>query len=530
MQKGEGTITTDKRTGRKRVRVSINGQRVSIPGSFADEKQARGAVAEFWRLRAATQPASSTGLMTVAEWGQRYLDERETDGIHRSVDRDRKRWNARIAESAIAKTYIDTLTPKEVRAWVKEQIKNPSARGTKSAKSTIANALNLLRVALEAAVEAELIESNPARDVRLPSMARDKEGWDWLRTDEMRRLLGSPAATAEQRRILTTAVFTGLRKGELWGLRWSDVDFERGELVVSKSYSGPTKGGVVRRVPLLPPALEAIRAQERRCTLVFPTSDLRMRGRSDELFAVQVRDYTCEICGKLFSNARPSDCCSKECRKRRWYLEQRGERPGARRSRADNMLKGSFASLLKAAGITRHIRFHDLRHTCASHLLQGTWAPQFMDRALRLEEVQRWLGHRSIRTTERYAHLCDEAIRGRVKRASREPSPEGERSGREWTPLDTGVSEEAMQLAEVIVLSEARTGFEPVYDGFANRADPPKVSKSCLESRPIRDRILALLGSYARKERPQDMDVIRVLAEALAEASAEPSRAGEAAQ
>ncbi|MBT8453680.1 MAG: tyrosine-type recombinase/integrase [Deltaproteobacteria bacterium] len=54
----------------------------------------------------------------------------------------------------------------------------------------------------------------------------------------------------------------------------------------------------------------------------------------------------------------------------------------------------------------RSVRFHDLRHTCASHLIMGTWG-----RAWRLEEVQVVLGHASRTTIERYARLAPDAIR-----------------------------------------------------------------------------------------------------------------------
>lgn len=81
-----------------------------------------------------------------------------------------------------------------------------------------------------------------------------------------------------------------------------------------------------------------------------------------------------------------------------------------------------LAAALAAAGVDRHVRFHDLRHTCASHLLQGTWAPRWLARALRLEEVQVWLGHTSPATTARYSHLCPEAVGGLVVRAQGAPA------------------------------------------------------------------------------------------------------------
>jgi integrase len=80
-------------------------------------------------------------------------------------------------------------------------------------------------------------------------------------------------------------------------------------------------------------------------------------------------------------------------------------------------------SPLERAGIARHVRFHDLRHTCASALLQGFWAPHWVARPLRLEEVKEWLGHTSIATTQRYAHLCPEAVQGLVIRTPPEAPP-----------------------------------------------------------------------------------------------------------
>jgi hypothetical protein len=61
------------------------------------------------------------------------------------------------------------------------------------------------------------------------------------------------------------------------------------------------------------------------------------------------------------------------------------------------------------AGITRHVRFHDLRHTCASHLVMGSWGI-----TLSLLETAQWLGHTSLSVTQRYAHLCPDRLAARV--------------------------------------------------------------------------------------------------------------------
>jgi integrase len=60
-----------------------------------------------------------------------------------------------------------------------------------------------------------------------------------------------------------------------------------------------------------------------------------------------------------------------------------------------------FRGALAASGITRRVRWHDLRHTCASSLVAGWWG----GRPWRLEEVREMLGHTSIKVTERYSPL-----------------------------------------------------------------------------------------------------------------------------
>lgn len=438
MPRGLGTVTPYR--GRWRARASIAGQRVSV-GTYDTEEVAQGALAEFWRLRVLKQP-SEPGLLTVSEWGKQYLDDRETDGVHRSVHRDRSVWRARIDGSAIGAEAVDSLTPLRVRAWLKLQIREPSLRtGKRPAPQTVANALNLLRVALEAAVDAGHCEINPVRHVRMPKIARDEEGWEWLRTEEVERVL-TMAAPLEVRRIFTVAIFTGLRQGELWGLRWEDVDLKRRELRVSRSYAIPTKGGRVRRVPLLEPAWKALSEQPRRSSLVFPLQDLQMRHRGDD---------------------------------------------------------AGWRAIHEILGL-RKARFHDLRHTCASHLVQGTWLEP-----LRLEDVRVWMGHRTIRTTERYAHLCPDGLLRRVHQ-----------SGLDRTRADSAPE---VAMLETVKNSEDQRRGRDSNSCMTVLQTAPQVSNlaEIAPVSPIWVRAEALIETFGRGERPRDDDVVRVLAESAAE-------------
>jgi integrase len=63
------------------------------------------------------------------------------------------------------------------------------------------------------------------------------------------------------------------------------------------------------------------------------------------------------------------------------------------------------------ASVRPEIDFQHLRHTCGCHLLQGTWTP----RPLTMAEVSRWLGHSSIKVTERhYAALTSNNLHNAV--------------------------------------------------------------------------------------------------------------------
>ena len=73
-----------------------------------------------------------------------------------------------------------------------------------------------------------------------------------------------------------------------------------------------------------------------------------------------------------------------------------------------------WTACLDRSGIVRNVRWHALRHTCASSLVSGWWGRQWT-----LSEVCELLGHGSVTTTERYAHLADTVL----KQAARETSP-----------------------------------------------------------------------------------------------------------
>src|SRR5205823_6547074 len=76
-----------------------------------------------------------------------------------------------------------------------------------------------------------------------------------------------------------------------------------------------------------------------------------------------------------------------------------------------------FEGYLRAIGISRNVRWHDLRHTAGSSLVSGWWGRRWT-----LEEVQEYLGHESIDATKRYAHIGQTALKKAVAETSGLPT------------------------------------------------------------------------------------------------------------
>lgn len=209
----------------------------------------------------------------------------------------------------------------------------------------------------------------PKLDVSLSLPKRTRRLPDWLKGHEIARVLGCQAVPLRCRIIYGIRIFTGLRPGELWGANLDDLDLDRGVLAVRHSRENATKTHQEREVELLWPAR------------VFFEMALEMRpaSRSRLLFPSPASD------------THYSDGYDAE-----WYEHRKLFRLG------------------------RPFTFYALRHTCASHLLQGTWAPQYVERPYRLEEVSKFLGHDNVTTTQLYAHLCADSRHALAKRLPEE--------------------------------------------------------------------------------------------------------------
>jgi integrase len=196
---------------------------------------------------------------------------------------------------------------------------------------------------------------NPVALVDKPSLAGQAMDFNFLSADEADRLLAwSRENQPTEYPAYATALYTGLRMGELWGLRWADCDLDRGLLTIRRSYRMAPKSGKPRAVPINPALLPILRQWRNDCpasdeALVFPTARGYMRQKD--------RDY-------------------------------------------------GFKAALEGAEC-HPIGFHGLRHSFASH---------FMMAGGNILSLQKLLGHSSVAVTMKYAHLAPDFMREEIGR------------------------------------------------------------------------------------------------------------------
>ena len=126
---------------------------------------------------------------------------------------------------------LTDLSPLDIKRWHGKLLDTGRQDGKPLAVASVKLAHRILRRALADAVRWNLIVNNPAAATRVPK-GEPKEMAVWS-ADEARRFLD---AIAEERLVglWTMALHTGLRRGELAGLRWRDVDLDAGTLTVAQ--------------------------------------------------------------------------------------------------------------------------------------------------------------------------------------------------------------------------------------------------------------------------------------------------------
>ncbi len=170
----------------------------------------------------------ATTNYTVAEWLDQWLDEKEVDG-RREKTTDRYRDHIRIhIKPALGRVKLGKLSPMQVKAFELDLIKN----GKDPIGVVAVHAV--LKAALDQAVQMEVIGRNPAASVKPPRAPR-KEAFV-PEASQVRALLAEAEQSGHHLRPAAhVAAYTGLRRGEIAGLEWRNVDLNSGTLKVVQS-------------------------------------------------------------------------------------------------------------------------------------------------------------------------------------------------------------------------------------------------------------------------------------------------------
>lgn len=229
---------------------------------------------------------------------------------------------------------------------------------------TIRHVHVVLRKALDRARRWGWIVANPAADATLPKVVAKPIRPPSL--DEVAQLV--EAAGDDLADAIVLAQHTGARRGELCGLRWSDIDLDSdpGRLVIRRSIVDRTADNIV---------VKGTKTNKSRAVLLGPTVVDRLRARR-----ARMDDIATQFGTRLVDDA--------------YVLSESvdGSEP-----LKPNLVTGRFTNLTKRLGI--QTRFHDLRHANATALLQA---------GIPVNDVAQRLGHASVRMTlDVYGHASE---------------------------------------------------------------------------------------------------------------------------
>lgn len=258
------------------------------------------------------------------------------------------------------KITLSQLKPTDIQTFYSDQLRRVTAN------SVIHYHANIHK-ALKYAVKVDLIPTNPADKVERPKVGRYVGSF--YDTNEVQKLFEAARETHLEIPVFLGA-FYGLRRSEVIGLRWDAIDFTNNTFTIKHTVTSFSLDGKKVQV-----AQDTTKTKSSMRTLplvpAFRERLLALREQQDEHR---------RVCGRCYNRQYLDYVCVDEM--------------GTLLS--PNYLSAAFPKLLEKNGL-RRIRFHDLRHSCASLLLAN---------GVPMKQIQEWLGHSDFSTTANiYAHL-----------------------------------------------------------------------------------------------------------------------------
>ena len=258
------------------------------------------------------------------------------------------------------KILLRDLEARHIQAFYTEKLKEVKA-------NTVIHYHAVIYQALKYAMKTDMVPQNVAMKVDRPK----KNDFQpvFLSAEEMQKMFEALRGTRLELPVLVAA-FYGFRRGEVLGLKWDAIDFERGTISVKRTVTTVSVDGKHKE----------IEQQSAKTKSSLRTLPLIGSFRDYFMQVKEAQELNKKICGNCYNYEYDGFV----------FVDEMGERMKM------NYLTSAFPKFLERHGL-RRMRFHDLRHSCASLLLAN---------GVPLKHIQEWLGHSDFTTTANiYAHL-----------------------------------------------------------------------------------------------------------------------------
>ena len=323
------------------------------------------AEAELARLRAEFEPPKEVGDLSSDMLFADYLLEWLEIAKGRLAVATYSSYAAMIKKPVGPYFRQRNLTLRELEARHLQMFYSEMLRKVKP--NTVIHYHAIIHSALKYAVKTDMLAQNVADKVDRPK----KNSFQpvFLSAEEMQKMFEALRGTKLELPVLVAA-FYGFRRGEVLGLKWDAIDFERGTISVIRTVTTITVDGKQTE----------IEQQSAKTKSSLRTLPLIGSFRESFLQVKEAQELNKQVCGNCYNYEYDGFV----------FVDELGERMRA------NYLTSTFPKFLEDHGL-RRMRFHDLRHSSAS-LLLANHVP--------LKQIQEWLGQSDFSTTANiYAHL-----------------------------------------------------------------------------------------------------------------------------
>ena len=258
------------------------------------------------------------------------------------------------------KITLRDLEARHIQQFYTEKLKTVSA-------NSVIHYHAVIYQSLKYAMKTDMVPQNVAMKVHRPR--KEQYQPTFLDADEMQELFKVVKGTRLELPVLVAA-FYGLRRGEVLGLKWDAIDFQRGTLTIKRTVTEVRLDG---KTEIIEQESAKTKSSLRTLPLVGSFKDYFMEVK-------QAQEVNKSVCGNCYNYDYDGYV----------FVDELGERM------KPDYLTNYFPTYIQRHGI-RKMRFHDLRHSCASLLLANGVPPK---------QIQEWLGHSEFSTTANiYAHL-----------------------------------------------------------------------------------------------------------------------------